>query len=302
MTMTEEEQYCHDDNDCSSEQYCYDISGRCVEYTQCSRYNRRENEKRSRHPSQCGECLPGYAAEELGTGEMALLCRKTGLHKTESEPANVSNDVTIYTLVGVSFLCLVLLVTFLLRRRYSKRRDIRTEECSDLCVVKPTAPPMESKPFISCGEGIVINNNKHLKDKNRLVCAGAFKAPSWVRPNPNCESNSHSGDVSAMDQMHTSVELPPADDNANMWVPRQLPLTIVNGNIAQLEQVNNNVDTIRRNNPSSSNAGEEGTSNSSNDSASESNNGRDGREHNQGSNILITQTMSMNVNVLNCDY
>lgn len=87
-----------------------------------------------------------------------------------------------------------------------------------------------------------------------------------------------------------------------MYFCRQLPLTIVNGNITEfgVEQVSTNA--VQRNNPSSSTATEENGNNNSNDSTSESNNAQDGRERGRGSNILIAQTISMNVNVLNSDY
>lgn len=75
-------------------------------------------------------------------------------------------------------------------------------------------------PFIDCGERLPFNNNKNVKDKNKLVCAAAYKAPSWVRSNPDYESNSNDDATIALDQLHSSMELPPADNNANTWVPQ----------------------------------------------------------------------------------
>ncbi|XP_076170099.1 uncharacterized protein LOC143148081 [Ptiloglossa arizonensis] len=302
MATIEEGQFCHDDTHCSSEQYCYNVSGRCVDYTQCSRYNRQENKKRSRHPSQCGLCLPNYTTEELGTGEMALLCKKAELYQNVSA-GRLNNGIIIYSTIGVVLLlAAIALFAILLKRRRSKGRDNNIEECGDLCLVEPSAPPIESRPFIDCGERLPFNNNKNVKDKNKLVCAAAYKAPSWVRSNPDYESNSNDDATIALDQLHSSMELPPADNNANTWVPQQLPLTIVNGNITEfgVEQVSTNA--VQRNNPSSSTATEENGNNNSNDSTSESNNAQDGRERGRGSNILIAQTISMNVNVLNSDY
>lgn len=71
--------------------------------------------------------------------------------------------------------------------------------------------------------------------------------------------------------------------------------------------MDNNLNTIliQANNPSSSNSTQEENNNNSNNnnngSTSESSNTQSGREHVRISNVLISQKISMNVNLLNGD-
>lgn len=77
-------------------------------------------------------------------------------------------------------------------------------------------------PLIDCGEKLPhmsYNNNRHLKDKNRLVSASGFKAPSWVRSNPNYENNLDNDNTSATDQLQGGTELSPPNDSSNTWAP-----------------------------------------------------------------------------------
>lgn len=304
-----EEKFCRDDSDCSNKQYCYHVSERCVDYTQCNRYNRVENhEGRSRHPSQCGPCFPGYIAEELGTGEMAIFCRKTDIRQNVRR---LNTDVIIYPTIGIILISLLaFLGILLLKRRRSKQRKNIVEQCErgELCVMEPTAPPFENKPFITCKEGsppITYNNNKILRDKNNLVRAVGYVPPCWVRTNPNYEYDSNNDDVDALRQLH-SPELS-TDDQSNNLTPEQLTLEVRNGSLAEyeIEQMDNNLNTIliQANDPSSSNSTQEENNNNNNDngSTSESSNTQSGREHVRISNVLISQKISMNVNLLNSD-
>lgn len=69
--------------------------------------------------------------------------------------------------------------------------------------------------------------------------------------------------------------------------------------------MDNNLNTIliQANNPSSSNSTQEENNNNNNNngSTSESSNTQGGREHVRISNVLISQKISMNVNLLNGD-
>ncbi|XP_043248583.1 hybrid signal transduction histidine kinase M-like [Colletes gigas] len=302
MATPAEGRFCRDDTQCSSEQYCYNVSERCVDYTQCSRYNRQENKRRSRHPSHCGQCLPGYTAEELGTGEMALLCRKTDTRENIFESGGLITLVISCAIIGVIF-CAILVIVLFVRRRGSRRlNNNNIEESSDLCAVEPSAPPME-RPFIDCGDGAQFNNNKNVKDKNKLVRAAMFNGPDWVCTNPNYENNLNNDNANALDQSNSSRDLPSTDNNTNTWALQQLPFTVVNNNRLEfeVERMSNSANVVRANSPSSSNATEEDSNNNSNDSTSDSNNAQDGRERNRSSNILIAPTISMNVHVLNTD-
>ncbi|XP_012148344.1 uncharacterized protein LOC100879467 isoform X2 [Megachile rotundata] len=309
-----EEGVCRDDNDCPQKQYCYDVSARCVDYTECRRYNRQENrERKARHPSQCGPCLFGFSAEELGTGEMAWLCKKSNVPKNVPDVVGRLNNITIICITGgvlIVFLLLIIGVIIYLRKRTSKRRNNNPEQCGDLCVTEPSAPPVETSPFISYGEELAhvpCNNNKNLKDRNNLVSASPFKTPSWVRPNPNYETNLSNENRTIMGQLQSVVEVPPADDQSNPWPPEQLTLEVTNGNVVQyeIEQVDNNTNTVlvQTSNPSSSSTSHEEENNNNprnSGSTPESGNGEN-RERLRASNILISQKISMNVNLLNND-
>ena len=325
---TTEEGFCLDDTDCSQEQYCYHVSKRCVDYTHCSRYNRRENERRSRQPSQCGPCLPGHIAETLGTGEMAVLCKKANIQENVPEvDRRLNSNVVIYSVLGVSLICIlvgvVTAIFFKIRaQRASKRRINDSEQCTDLVAVKPSAPQAESSPFIGYGDKqphVPFNNNTNSKDKNRLVCASGFTPPHWVRENPNYDDNVNDDNVAASEHLHSRSELLPTAGPSHIWGPEQLALQ-VRGNVTGYEEEMDNsanIVLIQRNSRSPLNITEENNdneddgggnsnenqnnNNNGNDSRSTRNNAEDNRERVRASNILITQKISMNVNVLNGD-
>ena len=320
---TIEEGFCRDDTDCSQEQYCYHVSKRCVDYTHCSRYNRRENERRSRQPSQCGSCLPGHIAETLGTGEMAVLCKKANIQENVPEvDRRLNSNVVIYGVLGVLICILVGAVTAIFlkirARRASKRRVNDSEQCTDLVAVKPSAPQAESSPFIGYGDNqphVPFNNNTNSKDKNRLVGAGGFTPPHWVRVNPNYDGNVSDDNVAASEHLHSRSELTPAAGPSHSWGPEQLALQ-VSGNVTGYEEEMDNSANIvltQRNSRSPLNiteenndddeddGGENNNNNNGNNSRSTGNNAEDNRERARVSNILITQKISMNVNVLNGD-
>lgn len=306
---TIEERFCRDDGDCSDKQYCYHVSERCVDYTQCNRYNRLENhEKKSRDPSQCGPCLTGYVAEKLGTGEMALFCRKTNAQQDIPEVVKLDNTMIIYSVMGTFLFGIIAVFGILLfKRRRSKRQRNMVKPRDELGVMEPTAPPLENSPFIRCKEGssVPFNNNKILKDKNDLVRAVGFIPPSWVRTNSNYEFDISNDNIDAIEQQHPVSE--PTDNRSNNLMPEQLAHEVTNGNLAgyEIEQADNSLNTIlvQANNPSSSNDStqENNNNNNNNGSTSESSNTQNNRENIRISNILISQKISMNVNLLNDD-
>lgn len=307
---TIEERFCRDDGDCSDKQYCYHVSERCVDYTQCNRYNRLENhEKKSRDPSQCGPCLTGYIAEKLGTGEMALFCRKTNAQQDIPEVVKLDNTMIIYSVIGTFLFSIIAVFGILLfKRRRSKRQRNMVKPRDELGVMEPTAPPLENSPFIRCKKElspVPFNNNKILKDKNDLVRAVGFVPPSWVHTNSNYEYDMSNDNVDAIGQQHPVSE--PTDNRSNNLMPEQLAYEVTNGNLAgyEIEQADNSLNTIlvQANNPSSSNDStqENNNNNNNNGSTSESSNTQNNRENIRISNILISQKISMNVNLLNDD-
>ncbi|XP_076376602.1 uncharacterized protein LOC117228599 [Megalopta genalis] len=312
---TIEEGLCADDSDCSEKQYCYEVSRQCVNYTLCSRYNRRENKKPAQNPRQCGPCLPGYTAEELGTGELAHLCKKIIPLDTVPGSDRLNNTgIICWSVVSVIFfIVMTVLCAIFWKRRGRKRQNNNSELCGDLETMQPSAPP-ESSPFINRKKGLLhMPFSKILKDKNRLVHTSVFKPPCYVTNDPNYENNlnnNHDG-MNAL-QLHSTFRRSSVNDNSNALAPAQL----VQGEITEygIEQIENssNAALVQRN-ESSSNASGDGTANNNNNSNNNSNNNdngsgnastsdsntRDGRERARSSNILIAQ---INVNVHNRDY
>ncbi|XP_078042300.1 uncharacterized protein LOC144472801 [Augochlora pura] len=306
---TIEEGFCVDDSDCSEKQYCYEVSQQCVNYTLCSRYNRLENKKPAQNPRQCGPCLPGYTAEELGTGELAHLCKKITPPETVPGSDRFNNTWIIFgSFVSVAiFIVMIILCAIFWRKRNRKRQNNNSEHCGDLETIQPSAPP-ESSPFISRKKGLLhMPFNKILKDKNRLVHASVFKPPYYVTRDPNYENNlnnNHDG-MNAL-QLHSTFRRSSINDNSNPLAPAQL----TQGDVTEygIEQIENssNAALVQRNDTTSNASGDDTANNNSNNndngsgnaSASESNT-RDGQERARSSNILIAQ---INVNVHNCDY
>ncbi|XP_072755104.1 uncharacterized protein [Anoplolepis gracilipes] len=160
---------CNDDKDCPFEQFCY-VSKRCVDYLDCSRYNRMKGQILAREPSQCGPCIKGYEFEILANGQQTRSCKYI---QNEADVSN-KNQVTIIvvSIVTVILLILILLGTRYFYKRYRARQIRRSNNASDIAsevennsnkLVVASAPPEEEKPFIGFGEqrcSIPDNNNK----------------------------------------------------------------------------------------------------------------------------------------------
>ncbi|KAG7187755.1 hypothetical protein KM043_016800 [Ampulex compressa] len=238
MATIEEGRLCKEDGDCSEKQYCYDVSGRCVDYTQCNRYNRQESQKYSRHPSQCGPCLPGYSTEVVGTGDMALLCKKNSAPQIGIESTKLNGTIIISITLGAT-LCVVVaaIAIFMFFRRQFGRHENDHQKWSQVCIAGPTAPPAENSPFIGYGElttSTSYNNNQNVKDKNMLVNASPFKDPNWIRSNPNYEHRLSNNDLNNSEESHSAVQLPlEIDNDTNSWTPEQLTIQVANGALSE---------------------------------------------------------------------
>lgn len=326
MATIEEGRPCQEDGDCSDKQYCY-MSGQCVNYTQCNRYNRQEGPRRSRDPSQCGPCLPGHMTEKLGTGRMALLCKKTNLKVYPAETTRISHSVVISCIAGACIiLVLIPIAVLFLRKRFFRRQEVRCLPwVGKHRLVQPTAPPAENSPFIVFGDSATpasLNNNLKLRDNNLLVCATPFRESNRVRVNPNYEYNFSDDDLNSLEEADSSIQ-PPAINNPNSWTPEQIAGQAGNISLDErgIEHRDNtmNAALVRRNYPSSSDVGDtgntnieendsnndnnEGSSENTNDNGgnSEPNDSQNRRERVRASNILITQRISMNINLVNND-
>lgn len=144
-----------------------------------------------------------------------------------------------------------------------------------------------------------FNNNKNLKDKNNLVRATCCAPPYRDHTNFNYENDQNNDNVT--EPLHYM------SNQSNNWTSEQLTREVINGNLSGYEvaQMDNILNTtlIQTDNASSSNSQEDNNNNNTNndDSRSESSNTHNNREHIRISNILISQKISMNVNLLNND-
>ncbi|XP_034936874.1 uncharacterized protein [Chelonus insularis] len=208
---------CENDADCSSNQYCYKTSYKCVNYTKCSIYFRQEGEKQAQSSSQCGPCLPGYTAELLTTGKPAEFCNKNSGHAP-----NDIIGVVVYIIGSLAIIILIVVVALLLRRPtnfYNKSKLLPYfKKCSSI----PTAPIPDndncySQPpyFDGPPDYSVTNNNHSVKDQNRLLQALPTVTPAWIEKNPNYTGRD---DLDASSTVSNNV---PEDEETNpsSWTP-----------------------------------------------------------------------------------
>lgn len=306
MGMIEGGRSCKTDQKCSEKQYCYDVSGQCVDYTQCERYNRQEGVRPARHPNQCGSCLAGYADEIIGNGERSQICTKISVQDNVPESVGMNNETMIGILVvAVGVFVAAGVLSILLKKHCLGKHDNNRKRWRELCRIGPTAPPAESSPFIGYRDQAnppAINNNHNLKDKNILVTATPFKDPDWVRSNPNYGHHLSDDSLNAPGQSHTAIQLP-HDGNAtpNNWAPEQLTIELPDRSLTEFatEHRDNAMNSVlvQRNYSPASTAPES----NNNDSTFESSDAQDNRERNRASNVLISQKITMNVNLINGD-
>ncbi|XP_051163589.1 uncharacterized protein LOC127283002 [Leptopilina boulardi] len=294
---------CNDDRDCPEKEYCYDVSHRCSNYTICSRYNRLEGKESARHPSNCGPCISGYEAEISTIGEPNDICKKTVIAQKEDES---DTNKTIYTWLYSSMIIIVigaiLLCTFM-RKPCKKLLDIHMRKNSswtNMCNFGPSAPPLGTGSYIEVGGSphytAIMNNNDKYMDKNKLVAATPFHNPDWIKPNPN-----YNEPQEIPEQVLTPEPIPPEEDtNPSSWTPEQTSELVPTRPFAQFnaETRDNamNAVLVQRNCPAVSTISE------NNDSTSENTDSQSNSDHIRGPNILISQKITMNVNVVNGDY
>ncbi|KAL0131425.1 hypothetical protein PUN28_002747 [Cardiocondyla obscurior] len=70
------EKLCKNDGDCGQDRYCYKISRLCVQFTNCTQYNREKKASPARKVSECGPCIDGYATENFTNGEQSPFCQR----------------------------------------------------------------------------------------------------------------------------------------------------------------------------------------------------------------------------------
>ncbi|XP_033213285.1 uncharacterized protein LOC117170561 isoform X3 [Belonocnema kinseyi] len=297
---------CNGDSDCPDNQYCYDVSQHCVNYTKCSRYNRHEGKDHARHPSQCGSCLSGYTAEILSTGETADVCSKT-LIAQNGEESIIKKKPLLIWLGSATAICIIAAIIFLILMKKRTGSLLNAHMRDNGCrtwtnIFGPSAPPLETGAFIEVGESqpysAITNNNHNYMDKNKLVSATPFNSPDWIKSNPDYDVQVNDS-LDIPEQPASPPALPPEEDtNPSSWTPQQTTGPISSRPFSQFSAERDNAMNavlVQRNCPTATPISENG------DSTSEATDSQSHSDH-RGPNILISQKITMNVNVLNGDF
>ncbi|XP_029163778.1 uncharacterized protein LOC114935206 [Nylanderia fulva] len=183
---------CKNDNDCLDKQYCYDISGRCVNILDCSKYNRMKGEIPAREPSQCGPCMKEYSTEILATDKENLLCYYT------KDQVELNTTGIIWIIVGIILAVISIIYLLYAYRNCIRRiftRNSNSNNSSDIPevtsnnfngMVVASAPEEEQEPFIGFGKKrcdyVPQNNNEGIKETNQYQKSFPFLIEPQNRP------------------------------------------------------------------------------------------------------------------------
>lgn len=257
----------------------------------------------SRNPSQCGPCVAGYTAEILITGETATICKKS-LEEKAVEKEWIETPLTIWiSVVAVVVFILGAIALFFMKKRSEDRRGETLKKWNDcVCVFGPSAPPVpENSPFVvvdtSQPRTICNNNNETSRDSNKLLRARPYNEPDWIRTNPNYGQHFDDAEVS---EPTPAPQLPPEEDtNPSSWTPEQLSIQVPPRPFSQFS-------SEQRDNVMNANLDEscpvvvsESAGSSGSSGSGES---RETGDRSRAPNVLISQKITMNLNVLNSDY
>ncbi|XP_048508919.1 uncharacterized protein LOC105690610 isoform X1 [Athalia rosae] len=238
---------CNDDKDCLQNQYCYEASKLCANYTICMRYNRLEGSKPARHGRQCGACLEGYSAVKITESNQleAESCTKNAIVHNENNDRNTGNnqdgdnvmEKIQYHWLVVLFVGLIISAAscgFVKLFSRCKNRDLSadTESNSSRITQTPTeasAPPLSvsqnnnNYPFTygNLEEGVPLT---YTVNSEVPVKARAFCNPDWVQADPtyNREGNF------AIEPAHNN---PPSNDEDTVpssWTPGEVTVSVSN--------------------------------------------------------------------------
>ncbi|XP_043271488.1 uncharacterized protein [Venturia canescens] len=306
---------CKGDDDCPSNKYCYNVSNTCVNHTQCSRYNRARGPRPAQDPSQCGPCLPGYAAELKFTGVWDPVCLKTTTSKENETESTRGLDwprywVAIAVLAAIFF---TLVIAFVLRKHVCIAN--RDRICNKMISwsVRPTAPPQDEASFRLRHKTYPVDEERPPiyssvigpnVDKNHLVSATPFGTALWVNKPPyEFDFNDNVSDGVAM-PIHSSsnnsqMDLEEEEEtNPSSWTPGQMTVEVPSRPFArfgveQQENVINNV--LIRENCASHSTQEDSGSDEAGGVHEESSSSRSQGNTFCGPNVQINQTITLNI-------
>ncbi|XP_011302807.1 uncharacterized protein [Fopius arisanus] len=227
---------CEDDGDCPPHQFCYDVSNICVNYSNCSQFNREEGEEKAQSPLQCGKCLEGYASNTLATGEEEPVCKRKIQLPVDPPAMNDTSQWWIWVATGVGSSFVVGIVLLLLRKRLPESHE-KWFKAMGTWKFTPSAPPQENayrlqQPFYTDEEPpiyssvITTNNNNNINAKERLVNAIPTTPPSWVRVDPSYDEEDGTVNTSGSTAVSMTIEVEEEETTPSSWTPENVTVEV----------------------------------------------------------------------------
>ncbi|KAL0131424.1 hypothetical protein PUN28_002747 [Cardiocondyla obscurior] len=206
------EKLCKNDGDCGQDRYCYKISRLCVQFTNCTQYNREKKASPARKVSECGPCIDGYATENFTNGEQSPFCQRNDTSIAETGNQTNLNGI-ICSLISIFIIFVVGVLLYFVIKRYFNISCHNTKCCNRKSSITrtavatsvlsnaasacgstiPTAPVEEKRPFIDCAEDKHIYNNNRRCRNNEYQNATVNVMPVWgtVPVYITCTSNAN---------------------------------------------------------------------------------------------------------------
>lgn len=153
---------CEEDHECGENRFCYQ-TGLCASCTNCTSYYRMPPDRKycSKSPSECGKCLPGYAADTYTDGSERELCTPV---QQSQDNRSIPGDPRQWPSWLVGFLTIgipsvVLLFILLTCWKTGAYRISRAGEV--LKTERPLSGPVNTRPppYSSCGESPLLARN-----------------------------------------------------------------------------------------------------------------------------------------------
>ncbi|KAM0724692.1 hypothetical protein ACS0PU_009076 [Formica fusca] len=282
---------CKNDNDCPVEQFCY-ISKRCVDYLDCSRYNRVKGQIAAQEPLQCGPCMKGYISEILATGQETPSCKYIENLAGSDITHKQLITITVVIVIAIVLIAVLFCYKFYKRRcarqihesRSNNAHDIASEVAPDNsnAIAIASAPPEEERPFIGSGEKKICipdNNNKRIIETNEYQTTVPYtiqyrRIDAYASTNNNSITNDSNSNNNLLSREVTVIEVREDQSDSNIETSR---IDLSDHNDDNLSNHNDDDDdTI--------------------DSASEPNNKGDKKKSSLIINQMVQQNITINLN------
>ncbi|KAL6435560.1 hypothetical protein ACFW04_005487 [Cataglyphis niger] len=284
---------CRNNNDCPVTQFCY-ISKRCVDYLDCSRYNRMKGQIAAQEPLQCGPCLKGYESEMLTTGQETSSCKHI---ENQAGPDTAHTHLMIIveiiiTIVVINAILFSVLFCYKFYKRHRARQihgsnsnnahDIPSEVALDNSNAIASAPPEEERLFIGSNEKKYCKsdkNNKRITETNEYQTSVPYTIQyrhidAYTSTNNNSNTNDSNSNNNLLSREVTVFEMREDQSDRNIET-------------SQTDLSDHNDDNLSNHNDDNGDTI---------DSASEPNNRSDKKKSNLIINQVVQQNITINLN------